>query len=241
MEINRPRRRLYSGKSWDASAGSAVFAPLCPGRTTRSGGARLGAGDHGRSSRAERSALTTKRAPSQTSPTAPVEREAAFVEDLRLAVGRRGQRADEDRGARAILLEGGAIGRHAQRLALGQRGDAADPVAGRVGIARGGRIAIVAVGGQPLLGVEGVEALADDFEPAVGVAHRGQIARGRDNRVVARTVERAENAERSEGNRHRAKQPAAPQNRAHHRKAEEGQREGREGAHVQRRAGRGWR
>ena len=49
-----------------------------------------------------------------------------------------------------------------ERFALRQSGDAAEPVAGRVEVARGSGIAAVAIGGQPLLGGEGVEALADD-------------------------------------------------------------------------------
>ena len=100
----------------------------------------------------------------QLSPTAPRRVQRPLVEhELRPAVGGRGERADDHLGARAILLEGDAVDDDAQRLALRQGGDAAEPVAGRVGIARARRIAAVAVGGEPLLGGEGVEALADDL------------------------------------------------------------------------------
>ena len=66
------------------------------------------------------------------------------------------------------------------------------------------RIAPVAVGGQPLLGGEGVEALADDLKRAVGVAHRGQIAGGRDDHVIARPVRRADDPDERERNGARA-------------------------------------
>ena len=47
----------------------------------------------------------------------------------------------------------------------------------------------LAIGRQPLLGGEGVEALADDLERAVGVAHRRQIAGRRDDDVEARPLQ----------------------------------------------------
>jgi hypothetical protein len=50
-----------------------------------------------------------------------------------------------------------------------QRGDAAEAVALGIQVAGARRVAAVAVGGQPLLGGEWVEALADDLQAPVGV------------------------------------------------------------------------
>src|SRR5580658_9738420 len=90
-------------------------------------------------------------------------RERLFVEhEFRLAARGRGQRADHDFRPRAVLVEGQAVVDDRERLALRQIGDAAEAVARRVRVTRLSRFARVAVGGQPLLGGEGVEALARD-------------------------------------------------------------------------------
>jgi hypothetical protein len=107
----------------------------------------------------------------------PKTRERLFVEqELRLAAGRRAERADHDLGPRAVLVERQAVEDDRKGFAFRQGGDAAEPVAGRVEGARLSGIAPVAVRRQSLLSGEGVEALADHRERAVGVANRRQIA-----------------------------------------------------------------
>ena len=64
-------------------------------------------------------------------------RQRLLVEhELRAAIAGRGEGADDNLGAPAILFERQAVEDDAQRLALGQRGDAAEPVARRVRVAR---------------------------------------------------------------------------------------------------------
>ena len=163
------------------------MAPLLPGRSMRSLRARLGAGDQGRSSSGgavgrEREAVAV---PGEADGAGLGE--APLVEHLsRLASGRRGQRADDDIRPRAIFLEGHPVFDEGERLALGQRADAAVAVAGRGVVARLGGLAPVAVGRQPLFGGESVETFADDGEAPVGVAQSRLFAARRDDDVVAR-------------------------------------------------------
>jgi hypothetical protein len=51
-----------------------------------------------------------------------------------------------------------------------------------------------------LLGGEGVRALADDLQRAIGVANRRQIAGWRDNDVIARPLRRADDSDERERN-----------------------------------------
>ena len=87
-----------------------------------------------------------------------------------------------------------------------------------------------------MLGGEGVEAFSHDHQPAVGVAHRRLLAGRRDDDIVARTVHRADQAEQRERDRGEAKGPGPPDRHAEDGEREEGQREGREGAHMHGRA-----
>ncbi len=63
-----------------------------------------GAGDHGRSSRIERSAAATKREPSQIRPTAPVCARRRSSKTCAWTIGRRGERAHQNGRAQAILV-----------------------------------------------------------------------------------------------------------------------------------------
>ena len=145
------------------SAGSARAAAFLPGRSMRSLRALLGAGDQGRSSSGARSAASVKPSPVQVSPTAPVSREAPLVEPAPPCIPpARSSALTTTSRASAIFLESQAVFDERQRLALGQRADAAEAVAGRVAVARLGGLAPVAVGRQPLFGGESVEAFADD-------------------------------------------------------------------------------
>ncbi|HZZ24250.1 MAG TPA: hypothetical protein VFE60_17435, partial [Roseiarcus sp.] len=100
--------------------------------------------------------------------------------------------------ARAVFVERHALEDDRKRFTLGQSGDAAEAVAGRIEGARLSGISPVAVRRQPLLRGEGVEALADHLERAVGVANRGQIAGRRDDDVIARPLRRADNPDEQE-------------------------------------------
>ena len=128
--------------------------------------------------------------------------EPPFVEQSRRpAGGRRRQRTDDDRRARAILFERGAVEHEAQRLPLGEVADAPEPVASGIGDARAGGIAVVAVGGEPLLGGERIVALAEQHEAAVGVAQRHLVGRRRHDDVVTRAEKAADNAKRKKRER----------------------------------------
>ena len=159
----------------------------------RRGRGRPGAVLERRAVARQREALVAPRQANRAQP-----RQRLLVEqEFRLAAGRRAERAHHDLGARAILVEREAIEDDGKRFAFRQGGDAAEAVAGRVEGARLSGIAPVAVGGQPLLGGEGVEALADDLERAIGVANRRQIAGWRDDDVVARPLGRADDPDRA--------------------------------------------
>ena len=160
-----------------------------PGRTIRSSRAGAGAGDQGRSSSAPRSLASVKPCRRSRSGRRRPSRASAVSSNTNFALQPSGAvSALTTTSARAQSSSNARRSRTIERLALGQLGDAAEPVAGRVGARALGGIAPVAVGGEPLLGGEGVEALADDLERAVGVAHRRQIAGRRDDHVVARPV-----------------------------------------------------
>ena len=145
-------------------------------------------------------------------------RQRLFVEqELRLAAGGRAERADHDFGPRAVLVEREPIEDDRERLALRQGGDTAEAVAGGVEGARLSGIAPVAVRRQPLLGGEGVEALADHLERAIGVANRRQVAGWRDDHVIARPLRRADDPDQRERNGAEPECPRPPDGRAHHR------------------------
>ena len=143
----------------------------------------------------KRSAVARQRealiAPCQADRAQP--RERLFVEqEFRLAAGGRAERAHHDLGPRAIFVEREAVEDDGERFPFRQGCDAAEAVAGRIECARQSGIAPIAIGAQPLLGGEGVEALADDLERAVGVPNRRQIAGWRDDDVIARPLRRAD-------------------------------------------------
>ena len=120
-------------------------------------------------------------------------RQRLFVEqELRLAAGGGGERADHNLGPRAVFVEREAIEDNRQRFPFRQGGDAAEAIAGRVEGARLSGISPIAVSRQPLLGGEGVEAFADHLERAIGVANCRQIAGWRDDDVIAPPLRRAD-------------------------------------------------